>query len=107
MASYTDQHKVLEMASKSVARAANARRATVEDMGVNHRCLDVLMSDSISYFAIHRIFFGNVIETSERDNMAKYGALSSTQSEIVNECRVGLQSHGDAAGGEILFHLFN
>jgi hypothetical protein len=32
------------IASKSVNRTANARRSTVEDMGIDHRCLDVAMA---------------------------------------------------------------
>lgn len=30
--------------SKSVHRAAHARRSAVEDMGVDHRCLDIAMT---------------------------------------------------------------
>jgi hypothetical protein len=31
------------IASKPVNRTANARRSTVEDLGIDHRCLDVAM----------------------------------------------------------------
>ena len=32
------------IASEPVNRTANARRSTVEDMGIDHRCLDVAMA---------------------------------------------------------------
>jgi hypothetical protein len=32
------------IASKSVNRTANARRSTVVDMGIDHRCIDVAMA---------------------------------------------------------------
>jgi hypothetical protein len=37
------------IASKPVDRAANARRSTVEDMGINHRRLDVAMIQEFQY----------------------------------------------------------
>lgn len=48
MASYADRHITPPgVTSKSVHRTANARRAVVEDMGIDHRRFNVLVAEKL------------------------------------------------------------
>ena len=49
-ASYADRHNTTSsIGSKPVHRTANTRRSTIEDMGIDHRGLDVAMTQEFLY----------------------------------------------------------
>ena len=49
MASYTDRHKILRSLSKGIDGTAHTGRPAVENMGIDHRSLDVILAQEFLY----------------------------------------------------------
>lgn len=64
------------LASKSIDRASNTRRAAVEDMGVNHRRFDIIMSQKF----LHRPYIIATFEQVSRERMTEGVASGSCRS---------------------------